>query len=46
MRVRLDLRDVRLDAECEKHNKLMGETEAAGGKVTEEDLLINEHMLL
>ena len=51
LRVRLDLRDVRMnrDAECEKHkqpeelkvDELMGEAEAAGGKVAE-DLLVNE----
>ena len=51
LRVRLDLRDVRLnrDAECEKHmqpeelkvDEVMGEAEAAGGKVAE-DLLVNE----
>ena len=51
LRVRLDMRDVRLnrDAECEKHKRpeelkvdeLMGEAEAAGGKVAE-DLLVNE----
>ena len=51
LRVRLDMRDVRLsrDAECEKHNRpeelkggrADGEAEAAGGKVAE-DLLVNE----
>ena len=50
LRVRLDMRDVRLnrDAECEKHKRpeelkvdeLMVEAEAAGGKVAE-DLLVN-----
>ena len=51
LRVRLGLRDVRLnrDAECEKYKRpeelkldeLMGEAEAAGGKVAE-DLLVND----
>ena len=45
LRVRLDMRDVRLnrDAECEKHKRpeLVGKAEAAGGKVAE-DLLVNE----
>ena len=52
LRVRLDMRDVRLnrDAECEKHKRqeelkvddlMMVEAEAAGGKVAE-DLLVNE----
>ena len=46
LRVRLDLRDVRMnrDVECEKHkqleelkvDELMGEAEAAGGKVAED----------
>ena len=51
LRMRLDLLDVRInrDAECEKHKRpeklkvdeLIGEAEAAGGKVAE-DLLVNE----
>ena len=43
LKVRLDMRDVRLnrDAECEKVDDLMEEAEAAGGKVAE-DLLVNE----
>ena len=51
LRVRLDMRDVRLnrDAGCEKRKRpqelkvdeLMGEAEAAGGKVAE-DLLVSE----
>ena len=55
LRVRLDMRDVRLnrDAECEKHkqpeelkvDELIGEAEGPGGKVAE-DLLVNEDSIV